>query len=132
MDKYVWFSIFVAVNALVLFVLAANVSRLRLKLRVSLGDGGHNDIMLAMRAHCNGLEQVPIFALTILALTLLDSIPVVLASLVIAFTLARLLHAYGMLGHSFRGRRVGAGFTYLLQLVAIIILLVQTLGLSLL
>lgn len=122
MENYYWFSIFVLANSIILYVLTANVSRLRLKLNISVGDGGDKGLLHAIRAHCNGVEQVPMFALIVLALTLLQAPNMLLAVLVVAFTIARVLHAYGMLCRFFLGRRIGAAFTYLLQLSGIVVL----------
>ncbi len=121
-NNYFWFSVFVLFNAIILYLLTANVSRLRLKLRISVGDGGNSDMIYAIRAHCNGVEQVPSFALIILALTLLQTSEVILAAFVIVFTAARVFHAYGMLFKSFLSRRIGAAATYLLQLIGIVVL----------
>jgi uncharacterized membrane protein YecN with MAPEG domain len=122
MDQYFWFGIFVLLNAIILYVLTANVSRLRLKLRVSVGDGGHNALIYAMRAHSNGVEQVPIFGFIILALSLLAASGLLLMALVLAFSLARVLHAYGMCCKVFICRRIGASMTYLLQLAGVLAL----------
>lgn len=117
---YAWFSVFVVINSLLLFFLAANVSRLRLKYSISLGDAGNRHLNAAIRAHCNGLEQVPIFALLILSLTFLGAQNELLAVFVVLFSTARVAHAVGMLWSIFVCRRYGAGLTYLLQLAAII------------
>ena len=120
MDNYFWFSALVAVNSLLILALALNVSKLRVKYKISLGDGGNKSLMAAIRTHCNSVEQLPIFALVILALTLLKLSTSTLAILVIGFTLARFFHAYGMLYRIFIARRIGAGFTYIFQIVAAI------------
>ncbi len=125
MPDYFWFSILVTVNALLLLVLAANVSRLRIKHRVSYGTGDNKALRAAIRTHGNGAEQVPIYCLCILALTLLGASNTLLAVLVIGFTLARLSHAVGMLYRVFPARRFGAAFCYLFQAVAIVALLMQ-------
>ncbi len=127
MNNFFWFSIFVAANASILFILAANVSRLRMKFKISLGDGGNKALFDAIRAQANGVEQVPMFALIILALPNLDTHPAVLPILVLAFTAARIAHAIGMLLRVFLARRLGAGLSYLLQLVGIVILIVALL-----
>ena len=123
MENYYWFSLFVALNATLLVLLAVNVSYLRLKLRVSSGDGGHKQLMKAMRVHANGIEQVPIFALLILGLSFVGASQTILAVLVLAFTFSRLSHAVGMLYRKHLARQIGAGLTYLLQLAASVILL---------
>lgn len=97
MENYYWFAVFVLVNSIILFVLTANVSRLRLKLKISVGDGGHKDMLLAIRAHSNGVEQVPIFALIVLTLSQTQTPDILLALFVVTFTVARVFHAHGML-----------------------------------
>ena len=123
MENYFWFSIFVAANSTILFLLAMNVSLLRLKLKISVGDGGDKRMLYAMRAHSNGIEQVPIFGLTILALTLLQTSGTMLAILVLIFTVSRILHGYGMAFKFFIGRRIGAALTYFLQVFGIFVLI---------
>ena len=118
MDSYFWFSVLIAINSLLVLTLAMNVSRLRIKHKISLGDGGNKCLMAAIRTHCNSLEQLPVFAIVIIALTFLSVSTNLLSTLVIGFTLARLFHAYGMLYRVFLARRIGAGFTYIFQFVA--------------
>jgi uncharacterized membrane protein YecN with MAPEG domain len=121
MNEYFWFSVLVAVNSLLILILAINVSRLRIKYKISLGDGGNKSLMAAIRTHCNGVEQLPVFALIILAMTFLQ-VPVnTLAILVFGFTFARFCHAYGMLYRVFIVRRIGSGFTYLFQIIAVVL-----------
>lgn len=116
-SEYSWFVLFVVMNSAILFILTANVSRLRLKHQISVGDGGNGNLRYAIRAHSNGVEQVPIFAFIVLGLTLLHASQLALALFVVTFTVARLLHAFGMLFKSFLCRRVGASATYILQLI---------------
>jgi uncharacterized membrane protein YecN with MAPEG domain len=118
MDNYFWFSLLIAINSLLVLALAINVSRLRIKHKVSLGDGGNKCLMAAIRAHCNALEQLPIFAIVMIALTFLEASAILLSILVIGFSLARFFHAYGMLYRVFIARRIGAGFTYVFQFIA--------------
>ena len=60
---------------LVLTVLSLRVSQLRLRYRVSHGDGGHKDLLVAVRAHGNGLEQGLLYAVLLLAHTQLQPGP---------------------------------------------------------
>ena len=122
MEDYFWFGFYVFVNSLILYVLTVNVSRIRLKLGVSVGDGGHKALVYAMRAHSNGVEQVPIFGLIILALTVLSVSNIVLMLLVLVFSVSRVAHGYGMACKSFISRRVGAALTYIAELIGILIL----------
>lgn len=124
MEQYFWFTFFVFMNVLMVTLLALNISRLRVKERVANGDGGKLSIKKAMRAHGNGVEHVAIFGLAILALELSTVSSGILATLVIGFTLARIVHAAGMLGSAFNARRIGAAATYLFELGAVMAVLI--------
>ncbi len=122
-----WFSLYVLIHALLVTLLAMNVSRLRITLRIANGDGDNRQMRAAIRAHGNAVEHVLIFALPVLALALQPASAVLLATLVLGFALARVLHAAGMLVPVFNFRRIGALLTYLLELVAIIALAIALL-----
>ncbi|KGJ87431.1 MAPEG family protein [Colwellia psychrerythraea] len=122
MDNIFWFAVLVSINSLLLLALAMNVSRLRVRYKVSLGDGGNKILMAAIRAHANAVEQLPTYAIVVLALTLLETSAITLAILVVGFTFSRFIHAYGMLYRTFLARRIGAGFTYIFQIVAAIVI----------
>ena len=122
MGSYFWFSVFVASNALLLFMLALRVSLLRLKFGISTGDGDNPQLFKAIRAHSNGVEQVPIFGLLVLALSFNQLRSDYLAALVVVFTIARVCHGLGMNYRIYRARQLGAAVTYLLQIAAAVIL----------
>lgn len=76
-----------------LTALSLNVSRLRLRHKVSFGDGGNKDLGVAIRAHGNTLEQALLFAVLILALELRPAgSPDWLIWPVGVFLVARMLH----------------------------------------
>lgn len=124
MDNFVWFKIFAGLNGLLLTLLALNVSRIRITHKIAHGDGGSIPMKAAIRTHMNGVEHVSIFGLMLLALSLPPVSPVILPTLVLAFTLSRLVHAVGMLSKFFNLRRLGAGVTYTCEVVAAVYLLV--------
>lgn len=124
MAQYFWFNLFVFLNVLMLTLLAMNVSGLRMKEKVAIGDGGNTVVNKAIRAHGNGVEHVVVFGLMLLALELSNAPAGLLATLVVGFTVARVLHAVGMLGPVFKARRAGAAATYLLAIVAVFAVLV--------
>lgn len=119
MAQYFWFVWLVALNALLVLLLALHVSRLRIVKKIPYGDGGDIDMNQAIRAHANAVEHVTIFALGVLALSLMNVQSQWLGGLVVAFTLARLCHAYGMNARRFNARRLGAAVTYLSELLAV-------------
>lgn len=123
MTDYFWFELFVFVNVLVVTVLGANVSRVRIREGVPHGDGGNLAMKKAIRAHGNGVEHVAIFALVVLGLELAAAPAALLGALVIAFSVARAMHPFGMLGQMFTARRVGATLSFLCEFVGVIALL---------
>ena len=127
MQNFYWFAVCVAANGFLLLLLTVNVSRLRIKHRISYGDGGNKQLVTAIRVHGNGTEQVPVFALIILALSFLDASMLLISSLVIGFTLSRLIHAFGMLGRKPVLRQAGAAITYVSQAVAALTLMLSLL-----
>jgi uncharacterized protein len=124
-SQYYWFIIFVSLNSFILLGLAGYVSTLRLRYKISFGDGGNKHLLKAIRTHANGAEQVPIFSLLILGLSLVSYSQKAIAIFVVSFTAARVAHAVGMLFRKHIFRQVGAGLTYLLQLLVAVALLVH-------
>ena len=123
--EHFWFGIYAASSGLLTLILASYVSRLRMTKRIPYGDGGDTEMNQAVRAHANAIEHVGIFGLMALALSLLGSPYAIQATLVIGFILSRVIHAYGMIGRAFPARQWGAGFTYLLELAAVIALVTE-------
>ena len=66
--QHEWFVLYAALNGLVVTLLALNVSRNRMKHRLSNGDGGKPEMKAAIRAHGNAVEHVTVFGLLVLAL----------------------------------------------------------------
>lgn len=122
MEKYYWFCFLVSVNALLLVILAAYVSVLRVRYKISYGEKDNKHLLKAVRTHANGVEQVPIFALLVLALTYTNNSNFILACLVLIFTFSRISHAIGMLFRVHIARKIGAGITYLLQIITSVLL----------
>ncbi|HSR65223.1 MAG TPA: MAPEG family protein, partial [Xanthomonadaceae bacterium] len=84
--------LFTALQALLMLVLLARISRLRHGRRIGFGDGGDPQLGRAIRVHGNFVEHVP-FALLLLGLLELCGLPAAwLWSFGAALLLARLLH----------------------------------------
>jgi len=82
-----------ALLTLLLIGLSLNISRLRLRYKVSYGDDGHKDLLVAVRAHGNALEQSLLFAVLLLALEARHGVGVgIIPELGLGFLLARVLH----------------------------------------
>ncbi len=116
-----WFKFYVFFNVLILTVLALHVSRVRIKEKTPNGDGGKVSLKKAIRSHVNGVEHVTAFGLLILALAA-DTNTIILATLVIGFTIARVVHAAGMLNVSAALRVSAASITYLAEVAGLIVL----------
>ena len=115
-------AISLAFLAIWLTVLSVRVSQLRLCHRVSFGDGGHRDLLAAMRAHGNTLEQTALYGLLALGCAALPAASTEgLLVCALTFGVARVLHAAGIFGRTCTGacrpggrsaapaRRPGAG-----------------------
>lgn len=117
------FAVFAALSVLLLLVLAANVSRIRIQEQIGNGDGGNRRLQKAIRAHANALEHLLPYALLLLAAQQLGVDAGLFAGLAYGYWLVRVLHGVGMLGSIFRLRQVTAGLTYLMQLVLCLLVL---------
>jgi uncharacterized protein len=108
-----------ALLAMLLTGLSLNVSRLRLRHRVSFGDGGHKDLLVATRAHGNALEQSLLFIVLLAALESLPGTPVMwVQGLGGVFVVARLVHAAALLVRRLLLRQVAHVVSVLAQLLA--------------
>ncbi|MBA4177717.1 MAG: glutathione S-transferase [Leptothrix sp. (in: Bacteria)] len=84
----------IALLALLITGMSIHVSRLRLRHRVSFGDAGHKDLLVAVRAHGNAIEQTTLFSVLALSCLALPTVPGgSLTACAAVFTLARLVHA---------------------------------------
>ena len=109
-------ALYAAAGALLLIVLAFNVTRHRRRLLVGVGSGGDAALAVAIRAHANAVEYLPI-ALLLLLLLELNAAPAALLHVFGAVLLAaRGAHAAGLLRHGggrSRGRLHGTLWTWL-------------------
>lgn len=104
-------SIYAALSALFIVKLSLSVIKLRRQHRVSVGDGGIEALQLAIRAHANALEYMPM-ALLLLVLLELNQAPTMLIHLAGSALLAgRILHAVGLSGKDLRKRVLGMQIT---------------------
>jgi uncharacterized membrane protein YecN with MAPEG domain len=101
-----------------LVLISARVSLLRSKFKVMFGDGGHDDLMRAVRAQANFVEYVPL-ALLLIAFVewggLASWAVHTLAGVLLA---SRVIHSWGITSRKDPARGVGATLTWLVLLVA--------------
>ena len=120
-------SVYAALLGLLFILLSFKVSKHRLAGHVSLGDGGNPELALAIRAHANFAEYVP------LGLILLGLVEAqggsVLATHALGggLLLGRVLHAWGMAQPRAvsNARKIGIVFTWLVIVIASVLLLAR-------
>jgi uncharacterized protein len=112
-------ALYAGLYALLLLVLAAGVSRLRGRLKVGLGDGGHAPLTRAIRAHGNAVEWGLPLLLLMLVAELNHASHLFLHVCGIVFLLARVAHAVGLSSHGgeSKGRVVGTAVSWLVLTV---------------
>lgn len=107
-----------AAAALINFWLANRVGRVRMKEKISVGDGGNEALARRMRAQLNFAENTPFVLVLIAALELAGRGGLWLSLLGGGYVLARVLHGLGMDGGRWQwGRMVGTIVTMLTQVV---------------
>lgn len=112
-----------AVLAILLTGLSLQVSRLRIRYRQSFGDGGHKDLMLAVRAHGNTLEQSLLFGLLMLLTELTQPAWGALAAVGAVFVVARLMHTVAIFQRLLLLRQIAHVLSVLCQLALALALL---------
>jgi uncharacterized protein len=112
-----------AVLAILLTGLSLQVSRLRIRYRQSFGDGGHKDLMLAIRAHGNTLEQSLMFGLLMLLMELTQPAWAALAAVGAVFVMARLMHTVAIFRRLLLLRQIAHVLSVLCQLALALALL---------
>lgn len=114
---------------LVLSVLSLRVSQLRLRHHVSHGDGGHTDLLVAIRAHGNALEQSLLFAVLLLAheQTLTRPDPWI-ASASLGFVVARVVQPWALFNRRLRLRQLAHVASLVFQWVVAVRLLLGMLA----
>lgn len=119
------YSVYIAaILSLLLIGLSLNVSRLRMRHQVAFGEGGQTDLLKAVRAHGNSLEQSVLFiVLLYLGETSGQISPALTAALGFAFIMLRLLYCTGLFARLLLLRQASHGLTMLVLLVVSILLL---------
>jgi uncharacterized protein len=107
-----------AVLCLLLIALSLNISRLRLRYRVSFGDGGRKDLLAATRLHGNALEQSLLFVLLLLAQEAMAAPRAWLLGLAFTFVAVRVGHAVAGYARVLPARQLAHVVTLALQLAS--------------
>jgi len=114
-------SIYASLAVLLIVRLTLSVIKLRRKNRVSVGDGGNEGLQLAIRAHANAVEYIPIALMLLLTLELNGAPKILIHILGATLIIGRILHAIGLPAKDFKKRVLGMQITiYLLIGLAVL------------
>jgi len=105
-------SVYIAANILILVWLAFRVVSRRFRGRISMGDGGSDELATAIRVHGNATEYIPATLVGLIALAFLQAPNWAIHALGVAFTLGRLMHPIGMTSGPLILRQLGVILTW--------------------
>ena len=113
-------ALYVGLLGILLIVLAFNVSRYRVGLKIASGDGDHPGLKRAIRAHGNLTENAPIGLILLAAIEAQGFSEITIHVLGGTLFIGRVLHAFGLARHDGRsvGRALGILLTWLMILAA--------------
>ena len=119
-----------ALLAIVGLVLTGLVGRLRPKLGVSLGDGGHRELIEANRRHMNYVEQVPLALILLAVVELNGASSMLLHALGGTLLAGRVIHPFGIDATNMKRlpRLIGASLSMLVTFVLLVTALWQHFG----
>jgi len=108
-------AIYAAILALIILALGVNVTMHRVKLRISLGDGGNPQMLRMIRLHANAIEYVPIAVVLMAIYEINGGWHWALHVVGIALVAGRLIQTAGMWTTDVAGagRKVGQSLTTL-------------------
>lgn len=104
-------SLYAALLALLIVWLSLRVITMRRAQKVRLGDGGEPELQVAIRAHGNATEYIPVSLILLVLLELSGAYPALVHTGGIAVLAGRLLHARGLLTENLRYRILGMQVT---------------------
>lgn len=116
-------SVYIAINILMLVWLAIRVVSRRFRGKISMGDGGSEDLAKAIRVHGNASEYTPAMLVGLLALAFLQGPIWSIHALGIGFTLGRVMHAIGMGGGPIIMRQLGMVLTWTAMVILSLVIL---------
>ena len=104
--------LYAALLALIYIKLSFNIILLRHRHKVSLGDGGIDELQSAIRIHGNFIEYTPFVLLMMLLLETQQINPYLLHAFGIAFLFSRVAHYVALGKTNFSIRKVAMATTY--------------------
>lgn len=113
-------SIYASLGALIIMWLSFNVIKQRRAHKISVGDGGNENLKLSMAAQSNAVEYIPITLILMFSLEFNDASLWLLHALGLAMLVGRVVHAKGLLSSSLKLRVLGMQVTLFVLMVLII------------
>ena len=120
--------IYVAIMALIFVALSLRVVRHRFSTKVSLGDGGHSKLNIAIRTHGNFSEYIPLALLLMMGVEVLNYSSQVIHALGVVLILGRLAHVYGLSAKKGLSiyRPIGMISTFLMMILSSVLILLKS------
>ncbi len=114
-------SLYASLLALLIVRLSLSVIKLCRKNRIRVGDGGNEELQLAIRTHANAVEYIPITLLLLLTLKLNGAPKILIHLLGTTLITGRIIHAMGLPAKDLKRRVLGMQITiYLIIGLAIL------------
>lgn len=110
--------IYISLLTAILIYLSMSVTQIRKQHHVSIGDGGHEDLARAIRAHGNFIETAPWGAFLIFLIEYQDGNVYLLHLLGMLLIAGRILHIQGMNSGRLRLRVAGMMATFIVFAIA--------------
>lgn len=106
---------------LINFWLSMRIGKLRTTLKISVGDGGNEQVMRRMRAQANFVENVPLSLILFALIEAAGKGGMWLAPLGAIYMVGRVCHAIGMDGNFSAGRPIGMITTMVPNLALVVV-----------
>ncbi|WP_051279087.1 MAPEG family protein [Hellea balneolensis] len=95
---------YIALHLILAPILMFRVGQVRIKEKISLGDGNSPALFARIRAHGNYVETAPFALIGLFALAMMNAHPIALHLFGSVFLFGRLLHAHGMAQKNANGK----------------------------
>lgn len=103
--------IYASLSAFLIVWLSLNVIKKRHSNKVSIGDGGNEELRTVMAAQSNAIEYIPIALLLLFALEYNKANILIVHFLGLSLIIGRILHAKGILSANIKTRVLGMQIT---------------------
>ena len=103
--------IYASLSAFLIVWLSLNVIKKRYSNKVSIGDGGNDELKTVMAAQSNAIEYIPIALLLLFALEYNKANILIVHFLGLSLIIGRILHAKGILSAKIKTRVLGMQIT---------------------